>query len=177
MENQRTQTNIAMNYGFMFGLTWIGIFLLFYFMGTDPQSSLPKWISNAMLVIFIVYGIKNYRDKDLNGFIGYGKSLGTGVLISICGGMIAGIFTMIFFHYIAPEMKGKMIDDIQKNLVEQGMSDSQIEKGLSWTKTIMSPLGLVISSIIGMGFMGFIFSLIISIFLRKEQNPFNTNIG
>jgi hypothetical protein len=177
MENKRTQLKVAMNYGAMYGLSGMAVFLLFYFIGTDIQSRIPQWISYLLLVLFIVIGIKSYRDEELGGYISYGKSLGTGILISLCGGVISGFFTLIFFAYIDPSMSQKIIEASYQSLVEQGMSESQIESAMEGVQMFMTPTWLFVFSILGSGFMGLIFSLLISVFLRKEQNPFNSNVG
>ncbi len=177
MENQRTQTKVAMNYGTIFGLAGVVIFLLFYFMGTDIQSRLPQWISYGVLCVFIVIGIKSYRDEDLGGYIGYGKSLWTGVLISFFGGVITAIFTILFFKFISPEMIQRILDSTQQSLVEKGMSDDQIEMAMDYTRTFMTPIWLFTFSVLGTTFMGFIFSLFISIFMKKEESLFKSNIS
>ena len=63
---------------------------------------------------------------------------------------------------------------VQENMEAQGtMSEEQLEMGLSWTRKMMQPLPLFIFGIIGSGIMGFIFSLIISVFLKRDNpNPF-----
>jgi hypothetical protein len=177
MENQRTQIKVAMNYGTLYGLSGVAVFLLFYFVGTDIQSRLPQWISYIILIIFIVMGVKSYRDEDLGGNISYGKSLGTGVLISVFGGIISAVFSLLFFTYIAPEMTQKILDAAQQSMVEQGMSEEQIEMGMGYTQKFMTPTWLFLFSVLGSAVMGFIFSLVISIFMKKEANPFNSNIG
>ena len=166
-----------MSYGLFFGLCGIASFLLFYFTGANMQSSWPNYVTYILLVMFIVMGIKSFRDETLGGFISYGKSLGTGVLISVFGGIIVGAFTALFFIYIAPEMTEKIIQAAQQDMVEKGMSEDQIEMTGNMTRKFMTPMWLFFFSILGNAFMGLIFSLIISIFMKKEQNPFSSNIG
>ena len=163
------------SYGVMFGLAAAAIMLIFYFMGTDVKSKAPQWINWLLLITFIVLGVKNYRDQDLGGTIAYGKALGTGTLISIFGGIVSGAFTLIFFVWIAPEMTQKIMDMSQQQLMDQGMSEEQIATALDYTKKFMTPTWLFIFSILGTTFIGFLFSLVISIFLKKEENPFNSN--
>jgi hypothetical protein len=177
MENKRTQVKVAMNYGTLNGLAGVALTLLFYFIGTDMQSKIPQLTGYAVLILFIVMGIKSYRDEDLGGYISYGKSLGTGTLISLFGGIISAIFIVIFFTYIAPELPQQILEGTQQKLAERGMNEEQIEQAMSMTKKFMSPVILFIFGIVGTVFMGFIFSLIISIFMKKESNPFNSNIG
>ena len=177
MENKRSQSKVAMNFGALNGLAAIALTLLFYFIGTDIQSMIPTITGYAVMILFISMGIKSYRDEDLGGYISYGRSLGTGTLISLFAGILFAVFMVIFFNYIAPELPQKIIEGTQQKLAERGMSEEQIEQAMSMTKKFMSPIFLFIFQIVGSVFAGFIISLFVSIFMKKEQNPFNSNIG
>jgi len=176
MENKRKQSKVAMTYGTMYGLASSIVYLVFYFGGADIESKSPQWIGYLLLCIFIFLGIKSYRDQDLNGYITYGRSLGTGVLIGLFGGIITGFFTVLMFTVIDPGMAQKIMDAAQQRMVDKGMAEDQIEMGMKWTRKFMSPAILFVFSIVGSAFMALIFSLIISVFTKKEQNPFNTQI-
>ena len=174
MENKRSQWNVAMSYGTMFGLASAIVFFIFYFAGADIQSKWPQYIGYGMLILFLVLGIKSFRDQDLDGYISYGKSLGTGVLVGLFGGIITGIFTVLMFTVIDPGMANKLIEATQQKLIDQGLPESQIEMSISYARKFMSPPILFVFSIVGQVLMAFIFSLIISVFLKKEQNPFDS---
>jgi hypothetical protein len=173
MENKRTQGKIAMTYGAMYGIATAIIGLIFYFAGADIQSKWPQWISYILLILFIVMGVKNYRDQELGGFISYGKSLGTGVLIGLFGGIITGFFTVLLFTVIDTTLSQKILEATQQQFIEKGMSEDQIQSALTWTKKFLGPIPLFLFSILGGAFMAMIFSLIISIFTKREQTPFN----
>lgn len=177
MENKRSKIKVAMNFGAMYGLSTIIVMLLFYFMDSDIQSKAPTWISYLLLGLFMYMGIKSYRDNDQGGFISYGSSVGTGVLISIFGGIITGGFTMILFSFIDPGMGEKIIEAAREQMLEKNMPEDQVEVAMEWTRKMMSPVWLVIWSVVGAAFIGLVFSLIISVFTKKEQNPFQSNIG
>lgn len=177
MENPRSQVKVAMSFGAMYGLANAAVALIFYFIGTDIQSKAPQLLGYTALILSIILGIKSYRDTELGGFISFGKSVGTGLLISIFGGMIIGAFTVLLFTYIAPEMMQLIINATEEKLAQQSMSEDQMQIALGYTRKMMTPIPLFIFSIIGSAIAGLIFSLLISVFMKKEQNPFNTNVG
>ncbi|HNQ62272.1 MAG TPA: DUF4199 domain-containing protein [Bacteroidia bacterium] len=177
MENPRTQTKVAMTYGAYYGLAGALVFLLFYFMGTDIQSRVPQYVGYVIMIIFIIMGIKNYRDEDLGGSISYGKSLGTGILIATFGGVITGAFTILFFTVIAPDMLERIITASQEKMLEQGMDENSMQMAMEYTRKFMTPTWMFVFSILGSAFMGLLFSLIISVFMKKDQTPFQSNIG
>ena len=171
---KRSQVKVAMTYGAMYGLASSIIYLIFYFAGADIDNKAPQWIGYLILMAVLFTGIKSYRDQDLGGYISYGKSLGTGTLIGLFGGIITGFFTVLMFTVIDPGLAQKIVEKAQEDMIAKGnMSEDQINMAVSWTQKFMNPLVLFLFSIIGSVFMAFIFSLVISIFTKKEQAPFH----
>jgi hypothetical protein len=172
---KRSQVKVAMNYGAMYGLSAAALYLIFYFAGADVQSKAPQYIGWVLLIVFIVMGVKSYRDQDLGGYITYGRSLGTGTLIGLFGGIITGFSTVLMFTVIDPGLAEKIIERVQEEMMEKGnMSEDQIEMSMTYTRKFMQPIFLFIFSVISSAFMAFLCSLIISIFTRKEQTPFQS---
>ena len=170
---KRSQAKVAMTYGAMYGLASCIVYLAFYFGGAAIDNKWPQYLGWAILLVTLYIGIKNYRDQDLGGYISYGKSLGTGVLIGMFGGIIAGAFSVLMFTVIDPSLVEKIIEKTQQDLVEKGnMSEDQISMAVSMTRKFMHPGILFIFAVLGTMFLSFIFSLIISIFTKKEQTPF-----
>ncbi len=170
---KRTQVKVAMTYGAMYGLAASIIYLLFYFAGADVDNKTPQWFGYVILIGTLYIGIKSYRDQDLDGFISYGKSLGTGTLIGMFGGIISGFFTVLMFTVIDPGLAQKIVEQAHQDMIEKGtMTEEQVDMSISWMQKFMSPGILFVFSIIGSIFMAFIFSLMVSIFTKKEPPTF-----
>ncbi len=108
----------------------------------------------------------------MGGTITYGNALGFGVMLSLFAGIILAVFTFIQMTVIDPEYISKLIAIVEEELASKGMADDQIEMALEMQKKFMTPAFISISAIFRLVFMGFIFSLITSIFLKKEKSPF-----
>src|SRR5688572_13171075 len=131
---KRPQWKVAMNYGVMYGLASTIVYLIFYFAGAEYDNPAPQWLGYLFLIIAITMGIINYRNNEMGGYINYSRSLGTGVLIGLFGGIITGIFTVVLFTVIDPDLSQKIIEKTQEDLVEKGnMSEDQINMAVSWT--------------------------------------------
>ena len=153
---KRSQSKVAMTYGAMYGLSAAALYMIFYFAGADVQSKAPQFISYILLITFLVLGIKSHRDQDLGGYITYGRSLGTSVLIGVFGGIITGFSTVLMFTVIDPGLVEKIIEKAQEQMIEKGtMSEDQVEMAMKWTRKMMSPMFLFIFSIVGSAFMSF----------------------
>jgi len=165
----------ALNYGVMIGLAMIIISLLFYILNINDQS-ISQYISTVLIIAGIIIGVLNYK-KNNGGFISYGQSLGTGVLIGLFSSIIVSIYTIIFFKFIDPGMIDVVLRKAEEKMLEKNpsMTDEQLEVAMSYTRKFMTPLWMSITSILGSTFISFIASLIISIFTKKNDNSFESN--
>lgn len=167
-----TMLKHSMNYGLIMGAVLIILSLITYLAGVVKPPFWVSLINYAIMVGIIVWGTKKYRDEVLEGAISYGNALGLGVLITLFAGVIVAVFTYIQITIIDPDFVSKILAIAEEELVKRGMSDDQIEMALDMQKKFMTPLFMIISSLFGMVLMGFLFSLITSIFLKKEKSPF-----
>ncbi|MEA3443559.1 MAG: DUF4199 domain-containing protein, partial [Bacteroidota bacterium] len=124
------------------------------------------------IIAGIIYGTKNYRDNFQNGIITYARALGTGTLIVLFAGVFQGLYTYVFVTFVDTEYFDKIVEQTIIASQERGLSDDQIEATLKMSNMMRTPIILSISTILGSAFMGFIFSLITSIFLKKEGDGF-----
>jgi hypothetical protein len=175
MENTpKSQFKISLTYGIILGLALIINSVLFYAMGKG-YSSIPQNLGYVIMIVITVIGIKNYRDKELGGFISYGKSLGTGVLIMFIGGIISTVYFYIFITQIDTDFIPTMLAKAAEKMQESGLSDEKIEKAMAQQKLFMSPNKILLFGPLGSAFMGLLFSLIISIFMKKKDPSFESN--
>jgi hypothetical protein len=65
----------------------------------------------------------------------------------------------------------KQLAASEEMMLKRGMSDAQIEAGRQFQEKIMKPEIMAPITIFGNMLWGFILSLIIGIFVRKESNP------
>jgi hypothetical protein len=165
---------LTMTYGLITGLVLV-VYTLILYMSNNllEQSFFLNVINYIILIAGIIIGTKSYRDQYLDGYITYGKSLGTGVLISVFAGVIMGLFTYLLYEVIDPELMEKSIRLVQEEMLNQGMPESQVETITEMQQKFRSPILMMFSSIFTYAIMGLIFSLITSIFTKKDQPIFN----
>ncbi len=169
-------TNIwknAMNWGIILGIVLIIYSLIMYFLGL----SLQKWVGYINYVLMIggiIYSTIQYRDNVLGGSITYGKALGFGTLVIMFGSIITAVYAYVFYAYIDPDMITKILEMAEEEMVNKGLPDEQIEMALEMQSKFMKPGLMALMSLPVVTFFGFLFSLITSIFLKKEveKSPF-----
>ncbi|MBI2966921.1 MAG: DUF4199 domain-containing protein [Bacteroidetes bacterium] len=168
-QNNPTQLKTAMNYGAAAGLSIIVLQVLFYLIDI---SSLQDFLDYILIILFIVLGLRNYRDKHLGGFISYGKSLGTGTLIIFFCGILAGFFNYVFHSFIDPGQFNSNLNLIIEQMENSGTPEEQVDMFIK----MMTPFTFAVAEVMGYTLLGFIFSLIIALFIRKTDDSFESEM-
>jgi hypothetical protein len=158
------------NNGIILGLIGIVFTLVMYFLDLT-FSKVPGYIFILAQIFILFYMIKSYRNTYLHGYITYGQSLGAGVIIFLYYSIITAIFTYILYKFIDTGLTAKMIAFAEETMAKRGLTQEQIDAGLSIQKKIMVPGIMAPLGILGSMLWGTIISLIVSIFTRKEGNP------
>lgn len=172
MENIR----IPLNYGSIAGTVSFAIFLLIYIAGHNPLGN-ASWVAVWVPVVFIVLGIKKYRDQVLEGYISYGQALGMGFMISFIFASLFGILVYIFGVLIDPAIvemtRQESLQAMQEaadqlpQFFNEEMYDTMMEKIDEITIS-----SLAFSEFTNKLFWGLIISLISAAFLKHTKSPF-----
>lgn len=163
----------AMNYGAFLGLSLVLIALLIWVLGFDEQkSALPSIINNIVIVGFIVYAISQYRDNINNGFISYSESLKLGTTVSFFSSIIMAFYTVIYISYLDVDMISNALNMTEQAVLQSNpeISEEELDMALELTGKIMQPHWIMIMGILSGTFIGFFYSLIISLFVKKEDS-------
>jgi hypothetical protein len=164
--------NNSLKYGLLTGVAMVLLSLLLYVL----DVTMSGWIQYASLVILLaglIVGTIAFRDKCSGGFLSYGRSLGSGVLISVFAGLLMAIYSYLFFSFFDPGELVKLTQIAEEKMFEKGLTDEQVEQAMSMTKMFMTPVFISISSLFSMALWGTIFSLLASIFIKKNDNSFD----
>jgi len=174
MENKK---NALLNHSVVYGLVTGGVLILLSLIinlfNIGPKNPLV-YFSYLILLAGIIWGSKEYRDKIKGGFISYGNSLLSGFLIGMFAALISAIFTFIYVKFIDPGIVNKWLEIAEQTMTEKNpnMPQEQIDTAMTITEKFMKPGWMLITGFIGQTFISFILSLIVSIFIKKEDTMF-----
>ncbi|MBI3112804.1 MAG: DUF4199 domain-containing protein [Ignavibacteriales bacterium] len=119
------------------------------------------YLRYVILFLGLFLGVKNVRDQQKGGAIGYGKVLQIGFVISLVAGVIITIYEILYNEYINP---GFMEDYIQFTIAgmrESGATEAAMEALREQAKAWSTP-GAQIAFYLGETLMlGVLFSLIL----------------
>lgn len=172
MENKPSNLTFSLGYAAIIGLGLIVFSLIIYLVDANKQSAW-NYLSYLILLAGLVWTQINYRDKYFGGFIEYGKVFMIGMLTSLFISIIVALYTFVFFKYIDPGAMEEAVSIAEKKMMDKGLSDQEIEQGLAMMQKFQSVGMYTFFALIGNFIFGVIFSLITSIFIKKENQGFD----
>ncbi len=152
--------------GIYLGFALIMYTLVLFILDVDMESPL-KYGSYVIMAIGLYLSIVAFRDKQLDGFISYGKAFSAGFYTGLFASVIASIFTVIYVQYIDTELLVAEESMLEAN---PDMSNEQIDQALSMTEMFTSPIMMGVMGFIANLILSAILSLIIAIFAKRENN-------
>jgi hypothetical protein len=156
--------------GLILGLAGIAVSLILYFL--DLSTNKTAGYLNIPIQLFLLFILlKSYRDNFMHGQITYGESVGAGVVIFLYFSIIMAIYTYVLFAIIDPGLVNKQLAMAEEAMQKKGAGQAAVDAGMAFTKKLMKPGIMAPLSIFGNMLGGVIFSLLVSIFIKKEGNP------
>lgn len=173
MEHEHRSINyFAMMHGLYFGFALVLNLLIFYIMGI-PFSEVSGILTYVIIVSGIGFAMWTFAKLNTEEGLPYSRALGLGTLVALFGSLIFAFFFFILYKYIEPGLIDKMMTTMEEKLLAQGWKDDAIESLLGAQKKMLTPAILSFGQIFSVTFLGFLFSLILAIFFKKEPaNPF-----
>ncbi len=170
-ENQKSSTQPAMMYGLILGLVLILFSLLMFLIDVDQESPL-MYISYLLMIVVLFLIMVNFRDKQLGGIASYGTMFGVGFKTILFASILTAIFTYVFVTLINPGLIDEILMNAEGKMMEnEDLTDEQIEQALGFTESfVANPVAITIWSFALNLIVGAVFSLIISIFVKREES-------
>ncbi len=176
METLNKTNKFAKQNGLLFGILLVLEFVIMYFAGLDPIDN-PSIGTVANLLNYLIFPITlialaaTQTRSFQGGVLSFGQAVKTGVIISLIGSAIYGVFYIIF-NLIFPEFTPDLISKMEEQMLNQNpeMTQEQVDMTIGITKTFLSPwiaapFGVLIYVIVGT-----IESLVIGAIVKRERH-------
>ena len=167
-ENKITIPKNAMNYGAITGIILFLVFIVGSMTG-NPDSMAIKIAGWVVIALGIFVGSKNFRDKQMEGFMTYGQAFHSGFLISFFCSVIVAFTTFLYIKFVDSSMIDLVMEKAEQQMMDSGKSDEQIEQAKHMMQMFSNPTAIAIFTVIGYTVTGAILSLITASFLKKEK--------
>jgi hypothetical protein len=158
---------IATKYGLIEGVLGFAVSIAAT-LGHIRVSWVPTVVSIALLVVLMVLAHREFK-KTHEGMMTYGQGLGSGTLLAVVGAAVSGVLLYIYVSYINTGYIDAIKQVQQAALAQRGITGAQAQQAQAFTSMFLTPVGIVVSSLIGGVILGFIVALIVSIFTQKSD--------
>jgi len=161
-----------MMYGAFSGLASFILAIVLYMLNKNPLGPV-SWLGFWIPILFLVIGIQHHRDKDLGGYISYGRGVGTGVLITLFLSIVFCVLIYGFATFIGTDILEGFKQDTFEGLekAKPYMGDTLYEQAVEETEKLTVG-GMVLGEFQRKILGGIIMSLIIAAFMRKQKSIF-----
>ncbi|WP_126974180.1 DUF4199 domain-containing protein [Gynurincola endophyticus] len=120
-----------------------------------------------LLFSLIFFGIRNYRNKYLGGFISFSKALVTGVWITLVASSIYVIVWLFYYYLFVPDFIDVYTNHVLKNCAPGDLAAKTAEME-SFKESYKNPAFVVFSTFLEVAPIGFIVSIISALILKKK---------
>ena len=141
-----------------------------------PMSE--RFLRRKRMIGGMVWGTIEFRNKYSGGFITYGKAFSSCFWIGLIAGLLATIYMFVFVTFIHPGFINELLDQMREQMQASNasMSDEQMEQAISMSSRFMSPVMMTVWGLVTYAAFSAILSLIVAIFLKKEDTTLKTEI-
>ncbi|MCX6186432.1 MAG: DUF4199 domain-containing protein [Bacteroidetes bacterium] len=170
METKNSHYQLAMRFGLYYSLASIIIDIVFFILNLNPSLNWLNGILKLTIGVTVIYlGMKARRDDELGGYISYSSALGFGSIMVLLSALVLSVYAYIHMTFVDPEGIDRVMKEVKEQLILKNSSEEEIEMSLSMMRKMKSPAFSVPMAFIGGFVWGFILSLIIAIFVRKND--------
>jgi hypothetical protein len=163
-------------YGSIGGLitaAWVLVAMVIFSHGLDMTLGMILGYTSMFIAnIFLVVGVKNYRDKYNGGVITFGKALKVGLLITLLASTIYVISWLIYYYSSGTDFMQSYAESMHRELVNSGAGAAEIARQDREMNGFMvmyqNPLFNAAMTYMEILPMGILFALITAIAMRRK---------
>jgi hypothetical protein len=166
-EQQRVPSLVAIatKYGLIQGVLAFIVFVVAT-MAAIKQNWVTTVVDIAILIALMVLAHREFK-RTHDSMMTYPQGLGSGTLLALAGSVVTCVLVYVYVKFINTGYLAAAIEAQRGALAQRGITGAPAEQALAITAMIMTPGGLVVTSLITGVIVGFIVALIVSIFTRQ----------
>jgi hypothetical protein len=182
IDNNETKAPSAINIAFKWALVSFLLYVIqtmvsMYLNEGEYNPRAGGWLQMLLGIVILFFpltmAVKEYRDKEMDGYISFGRAFKTGFIYALITSALTLLFMIVFYNFIIDfdTFVANQVDISVKLLKERGMSDAEISKTLSNSPAFVSQQWFsLIMVFVGTLTFNTIADLIVSAIL-KRNNP------
>lgn len=164
-------------YGLLIGLiiTTNMVFMVNLCMNNPEFESNDLLGYSAMIIVFslIFFGIRNYRNNQLQGFISFGQAFKTGALIALIGATMYVVVWVFYYYLFVPDFLEKYIQHVLFQAKNDGATAielaSKTKEMNDFKEMYKNPILMVLITFSEVLPIGLVIALVSAFILKKKK--------
>jgi amino acid transporter len=164
-------------YGLILGtILSINMFFVVRLFYTSPDFESNDFVGySAMVLVFslVFFGVRNYRNKQLDGVISFGKALKTGIIITLIASTLYVIVWLFYYYLFVPDFIDKFVPHVLKETARKGATPTELAETAKqmeqYREMYKSPFFVVLLTYAEVVPVGLVVALISSFILKRKQ--------
>jgi hypothetical protein len=163
--------SVPLKYGAIGGLLVIILNFVFYFIGKNPLVEI-KFIDIPLLVIFIFFALKEFRDRYNQNELHFWQGVTGGMITFFTLAIISALFILVLLIAIDPgittnyiESRIALLNENKQTLIESIDEQAYIDALAGVKET--TPVDLALDDFLKKSIIGLFLTIIIALILRK----------
>jgi len=135
----------------------------------------------AMVIVFSLtfFGIRNYRNNQLNGIISLGKGFKTGALIALLGSSMYVVVWLFYYYLFVPDFIDKYIEHAMIDATRHGATQAELaatrDEMEQFKSMYQSPFFVIVISYAEVLPVGLAVAFISALILKRKTKSTTTN--
>lgn len=168
---------IALIYGSVLAaLMCLNLVYVVHLMYTDPNlksNDIAGYTIQIVIMSLTFFGIRNYRNKELNGIISFGKAFKVGAFIVLAGATLYVIFWLFYYYMAVPDFIDVFVPHALKQIEASGATAAEMAAKTEQMNTLRemykNPLFVVLITYMEVLPVGLLFALVSALILKRKS--------
>lgn len=164
---------IVLVFGIIIGLVFCAnIGFMVYWMYHNPDLKGSELVGYTIMVVvfsLIYIGVRNYRNKQLDGFISFGKAFKTGALIALLGSAIYVAAWLFSYYLFVPDFMDVYSDYVLKNCTPEDLP-AKTKEMADFKELYKNPLFVILITFSEVLPIGLVVALVSALILKRKRN-------
>ncbi len=153
-------------------------YIMVIVMYNDPEFKSYDVLGYIVLLLMysvIFFGIRNYRNKELDGQISFGHAFKTGIFITLFAGTVYVILWVFIYYLFIPDFMEVFTQHVLYQTTTEEELLAKKEEMEQFSKLYENPIWVVLLTYAEVIPTGLVVTLISSLILRKKKSTSPTN--
>ncbi len=165
----------ALRYGGIAGLILVAYQMLSHLTGLSTPSSMMSGILSGVVVLvavvlIAVFTIRHHREKELGGYVSFGRAFLVSLVALVIAGIISTLFNILYMTVIDPGFADTAAENMRGMFEGFNMPEDQIDASIEAAKANFTVGGLVKQGLLWGNVMNAVIALIVAAIMKKNPS-------